>query len=201
MDNELFLQKYRDIYESLQAFSIQDNTLILNYNGVFMMNISHIKLSSLNTNLFLLSPTEIYQVLYMLELLYNDQVTNYEINFVTSYVNNYLNLNDSLLSNGENTKDLEQKTNILGIPIYTSYDEGFNDKPVSNLVKDLLNKHMNDLENGQSKGQRLVRINPNVITEETDFDYLKNAGFTALALILLGVITTTAYIFYFVINH
>lgn len=204
MSNEVFLETYKNSFESLKYFSIKDNTLILNYNGVFMMGISHINLAMLNTNLFLLTPEEIYQTLYMIELLYRDNVSSYETNFATSYVNNYLALNDNVLSNtGDDTGLLELRVSILGMPISLAYEDSFNNKPISTLIQNTLNNHTNDLESGKSKGPKLVRLNPNgtIYENENELEYLKSAGFTALFLIILGVLLTVGFVFFFVINH
>ena len=89
MSNQDFLINYQNRYESLKYFTINNNTLILKDNGVFMQDISHTNLARLNPNLFLLSPVEIYQIIYMLELLYKNNLSEYEINFANTYINNY----------------------------------------------------------------------------------------------------------------
>ncbi len=203
MSNELFLKNYQNIYESLQYFSINGNVLTLNYNGTYIMELNHINLINLNQNLFLLNPIEIYQIIYMLELLYKDEISNYEMNFASSYTNNYLNLNDTILSNNESNSNLAFKANIFAIPIYTAYDEAFNNKPAGTLIKNLLNTHVNKIESGEAKGQRLVRTNPNgsYFEEDNDFEYFKNAGFVSLIIIALGVVLTTSYIVLFILNN
>ena len=37
MNNEMFLKQYQNLYESLQYFSINENKLILNYEGTYTL--------------------------------------------------------------------------------------------------------------------------------------------------------------------
>lgn len=202
MSNELYLQNLKNTYENLQAFSIKNNTLILSLDSTYTLPLVHLNLSNLNPNIFYLSPLEIYQILYMLELLYKTNLTNAEIDFITQYVKKYLLLNDTIL---DNSSDDTLRVNALSIPIYTSYDPIFINSEPSNLIQELVNQHSEDFENGKNKGQRLVLINSKYGSfddeNDNDWDNLKNAGFTALLMIGATIALTVLYITYFIFGH
>ena len=66
MNNELFLKQMKNNYDSLKNFEIINDRLILKLESIFMINLISTKLYTLNPNLFLLEPKEIFQIIYML---------------------------------------------------------------------------------------------------------------------------------------
>ena len=202
--NEEYLKNLQKTFPSLKYFTIEGNSLILNYNGYYKIPLYHTNLSLINPNIFYLDPIEIFQVIYVLELLYKDSLNDNEIKFINDYTDNYLKYNDlALIGNNE----ASVKTWGLGIPIYTSYDEQFINNPASLLIQQNLIKHDNDTVNGKSKGPRLVRTNESVINfmppedeENPLVDYSK-AGFAAVILIISAILITTLFITTFVLGH
>ena len=201
MNNEIFINSNKNLYESLEYFQIENNILNFNDNGkIYRFPIYNINLSILNPNLYLLKPRDIFRVIYLLELLYKDNISEYDYNFIEQYVNKYLNLEDKRLEGQEIDNN---EVECLGIPIYTSYEPSFIDKPTSISIQTLINSHSEKIENSQSKGQRLVLINPEFgkfseDDNQNDFVELGKAGFTSIMLILVTVILTVLYIVYFV---
>lgn len=198
MDNYTFLENAKHTYESLAYFHITDNLLTLEFNGTFKIRLQNVSLSSLNPNLFLIHPTEIFQIIYVLELLYKDELTESEINFIESYTNKYLKLsNDALDTETTNTNRLW----CLSIPIYTSYSPDFENKKASLLIKSLLNKQTEAIESGKSLHPKLVLMKDGTNLEEEEIDSsFAQAGFTTLFLILGATIATVLYITYFIIS-
>ena len=202
--NEEYLKNLQKSFPSLKYFNMENNSLILNYNGYYKIPLNHTNLSLINPNIFYLEPTEIFQVIYVLELLYKDTLNESEIKFINDYTENYLKYNDlALIGNNE----ASIKTWGLGIPVYTSYDEEFINKPASLLIHQNLVTHDNDTVNGKGKGPRLVRTNEslvNFISEEEEenplVDYSK-AGFAAVILIISAILITTIFITTFVLGH
>ncbi len=201
--NEEYLKNLQKTFPNLKYFNFDGNSLILNYNGYYKIPLYHTNLTLLNPNIFYLNPTEIFQVIYILELLYKDTLNDKEIIFINNYTNNYLKYNDLALS-GNN--DASIKSWGLGIPIYTSYDEQFFNKPGSKLIQQNLITHDNDTINGKTKGPRLVRTKDtleNFMPEEEEnlvADYSK-AGFATIILIISAILITTIFITTFVLGH
>lgn len=196
MNNESFLQRAKAIYESLQYFSIIDNYLIFNYNGTFKIAFSNVSLANLNPNLYLIHPSEIFQILYVLELLYKENLTESESKFIENYTEKYLKISTKAINNeSSNTNRLW----CLSIPIYTSYDPNFINLPGAILIQNILKEQKEDINSGKSLQPKLVLIKDDIIPIEED-DAMKNfyqAGFTTLILITSTVIITVAYIVYF----
>lgn len=201
MNNEEFINYYKNTYTSLKYFTIKDNRLILSLDTTYIIPFNHIYFSQLNSLIFALDPIELFQTLYLLELFYKQDLEPQEINFITSYVNKYIRLNDSLLSNerSDNTR-----INALSIPIYTSYNEEYQNTACSMLIQNILNNHQEELEKGSSKGTKLVLSNPHfkgTMEEEEDYKYLEKAGYTVIFLITSAVIATALYIAFFMASH
>ncbi len=197
MNNELFISQNKTIYPSLANFSIVNNKLILNLDKTYIIPLTHINLSTINSNIFLLNPIELFQSLYILELLYKNELNNSEITFINNYVKKYLNLNDLILTN---QSDENIRVNSLGIPIYTAYNDYFINSPCANEIKNTINSHTEDIEKG-GKGMRLVLSNPNFkgeFEEENSLPYIERAGFTTLFIIFGTSILTIIYIIFFI---
>ena len=204
MNNEEYLKKFQSIFPNLQFFRIENNTLILEYDGFFKMPLIHINLSLLNPNLFYLSPKEIFQVIYILELLYKNTLTEQEQAFIISFMNMYLTLNDYVKSH--NKEEKEMHLSALGIPVLISYEEGFINNPASKIIQVMINNHDNEILSGKNKQPRLVRTNEtmaNFIPMEEDLNFIDygKAGFTTLILIGGAIISTVLYITSFIIGH
>ena len=201
MNKQEDLLELQRSFESLKYFILEYNNLILNYNGIFKMPLNHIILKSINSNLFKLDPPEIFQVIYMLELLYKTTLTEEEINFIIQYTNNYLILNDSVL---EGNKALQTKVWCLGIPINLAYDQNFVNLQAALIIDKLNANHSQNLENGYNKGQKLELINkkiPIIHDEEKNYaQVLGNTGFVSLLLLISGIVATVAYVTYFIIS-
>lgn len=210
MSNEAFLNQMQNMYDSLQSFSIENNILFYKENpnsNPFSITINNIYLPNLNPSLFLLKPTEIFHTLFMIELLPKTELTQYEINFINSYVNKYLAWNDKALelNNGdvqnEELNNLNVALNGFKIPIYLAYDPQYENSATGLLIQEIMNNHMQEMEQGKGNQLKLVRINQNVIPEENNNFELAQAGFSTLILIASAVAATCMYIAYFILGH
>lgn len=199
MENEIFLKQMQNYYESLKFFSISDGKLILHSDIDYKIHLDYTNLSSLNPNLFLLSPIDIFHIIYMLELLHNQNLKENEIAFIQSYANKYLKLNDLAIENNGVDGNLVW---CFSIPIYSSYDPEFLNNPCSSIIQKIINSHSENLENGRDNHPRLVLTNPKFqVNEDQNVEKFEKAGFTTLFLIAGAITITCLYIIYFVINH
>lgn len=200
MNNKTFLNEMQHIYETLKYFYIEDDFLVLNYEGNFKIPFTNVILSSLNPNLFMLDPKETFHILYMLELLPKKELSISESEFIKQYVTRYLKLNDMALSNSNIDTQLVWG---LSIPIYSSYDPEFINNQSSLIIQNLVNSHSENLENSNSIGkqQKLVLVNPNFEqTYEDPIVTFEKAGFTTLLLIASTVVATSFYIIHFILG-
>ena len=197
MNNEMYFNLIKGNYESLNSFYMRDNTLFYQDTSTYMLTLEHITLANINTNLFLLSPRDIYRVLYLLELLPKRVITENDKLFINEYVIKYLDLEDKKLSNEEIE---EHKVDCLGMPIYFSDDPSLENTPASIEIHKVLNEHTENVKAGKSNGPRLVLTNPNFIIEEEQNDLIEvgKAGFTTLLIIAGTVIATCIYIALFI---
>ncbi len=204
MDNERSLNNLKKIFPNLQYFYLANNILTLNYNGHFEMPLISTNLSLLNPNLYYLKPNEIFQVIYVLELLYKNSLSEKEASFILDFTNMYLNLND-LIKSGT-LKNEEARVWCLGIPIVKSYENIFVNNPASKIIAEVVNNHEDEIISGKNKQPRLVRTNDSVVNfmpAEPDLnliDYGK-AGFTTLLLIGGAIVFSVIYVTYFIIGH
>ncbi len=204
MNNEEYLKKLQSIFPNLQFFKIENNILILEYDGLFKMPLIHLNLSLINPNLFYLNPKEIFQVLYILELLYKNSLTEQEQAFIMSFMNMYLSLNDFVKSH--NSENEEMHVSSLGIPVLYSYEEAFTNNPASQIIQTMINNHDNEILSGKNKQPRLVRTNEtmaNFMPVEEDLNFIDygKAGFTTLLLIGGAIVSSIFYITSFIIGH
>lgn len=201
MSNEEYLKYLQNYNDNAKLFQIQNNILILNYNGIFKMPLTHINLSELNPNIINLDPRETFQIIYVLELLYNPNLSESEINFITNYTQKYLSLNDSVLDNDSDDKD---RVWYLSIPIYKAYDPMFINTPTATTINNVINNHNEIIESGKGKQKRLVLENkniPTILDEEDNIPLnLEKAGFISLLFIVAAVIATVSYITYYIIR-
>ena len=202
MENGLYLQFLKNNTEysnSLRYFSIEGNKLILNLDKEYHINLVHTKLQQLNTNIFLLNPKEILHIIYMIELLHQQEVSEKETQFIESYTNNYLKYHD-LAVDGEN---VDQNTLFcLNIPIYYAYDPNLINNAGSIIVRNIINNHTEAYESTHGKHPKLVLTT--TISTPVEEDYLKEfekAGFTTLLLIAGAVVGSCIYIINFILNH
>lgn len=199
MDNEMYLNQMKNTYESLRYFSIKENFLTLNLETTYRIPFSNVNLATLNQNLFILDPSEIFHILYMLQLLPQQEITKEEETFINQYVTRYLKLNDMALT--ESNLD----TNLiwgLSIPIYSSYDPDCINNPACQIIQHIINNHSEEIENSKGKHPRLVLTNPNFenTSNEVELTSFEKAGFTTLLLIWSSVAATCAYIAYFILS-
>ena len=202
MRNELFINEYRHIYNSLKYFKFVNNKLVLDYNNqTYIMPLNNILLYNLSPQLYTLNPIELFQTIYILELLYKSDLNESEYKFINDYVNKYLNLHDLQMGNQINE---EERIIALSIPIYTSYSDTFINSKGALFIQDLVNKHTEVVESGKGKGVKLVLTNPNfkgTEEEEFDYNYLEKAGFGTIALISSAILLTALYVLIFIMNH
>lgn len=201
MSNEEYLKYLQNYNDNAKLFQIHTNSLILNYNGTFKMPLTHTTLNELNPNIFNLDPRETFQIIYVLELLYKEKLSEGEINFVTNYTQKYLSLNDSVLENDSNDKD---RVWCLSIPIYKAYDPMFIETPTAITINKVINNHSEIIESGKGMQKRLVLENKNIPTIFDEEDNLpinmEKAGFISLLFIVGAVIATVSYITYYIIR-
>lgn len=199
MNNKAYLNQMKNTYASLRYFSIEDNYLILALDRDYKIPISNINLSSLNQNLFILEPSEIFHIIYTLQLLPQSEITQDEEIFIKQYVTRYLKLNDMALT--ESNLD----TNLiwgLSIPIYSSYDPECINNPSCQIIHNMINNHSEEIENNKGKHPRLVLTNPNFesTSNEVELTSFEKAGFTTMLIIWSTVAATCAYIAYFFVH-
>ena len=205
MNNEVILKNLQTSYDSLKYFNIKNNILYFkDGENIYTLPLQSTNLIALSSNLFLLKPRDIYRIIFLLELLNKDSLTENDIEFIRQYTNKYLKLETMRLEN--QTID-ENEVNCLSIPIYTSYDPKYIDKPASIIINELLNNHSQEIESGKSNVQTLaLRPNniPNTIIREDFEDSPLNdfgkAGFTTIILIVGAVVLTSLYIAFFIIG-
>ncbi len=200
MSNELFIKQYQKIYPSLKYFIILNDRLILKLQTTYVIPFTHINLSHLNPQIFSLNPIELFQSLYILELFYHPTLEPKEIDFITKYVNKYVELNNLVLSN---QSEEANRVNALSIPIYISYNDNFINTPCATLINDICNKNVSEIEHGEGKGMRLVLKNPNYEGEQEEeeyYNFLEKAGFSTFLLIAVTVIITFLYITSYILN-
>lgn len=199
MNNEIYLNQLKNTYESLRYFSIEGDLLILKLETTYKIPFTNVSLINLNHNLFVLDPSEIFHILYMLQLLPKQEITKEEENFIAQYVNRYLKLNDIALT------EANLDTNLiwgLSIPIYSSYDPECINNPCCKIIQNIINNHSEEIENSKGKHPRLVLTNPKFenTTNDVELTPFEKAGFTTLLLIWSTVAATCAYIAYFIIG-
>lgn len=199
----MFLQQMKNYFDSLKYFDIQDNYLILNIEKIFKTPLFHIYLSQLDQNIFTLHPTEIFQIIYVLELFYKPKLSDNEQNFITNYTNKYL----ALSENNVNGQDINKnRLWCLEIPINYAYKEEFAEYPASKLIISIIDKRNEEITSGLGKTPKLILVkgdNPNFeIEQEIDeVKSLEKAGFTTLLLIATSAIGTCLYIAYFILGR
>jgi len=203
MENKIFIEQMKNYFDSLKCFDIQDNFLILQTDKIFKIPLLHTYLSQLEQSIFMLHPTEIFQIIYLLELFYRTQLSESEKEFIINYTNKYLILNENIT----NGNDINQnRLWCLELPINNAYKEEFSEYPCSKLIISIIDKHSEEINSGLGKSPKLVLVkgnNPNFELEE-NIDELKTfekAGFTTLLLIASTVISTCLYIAYFIIDR
>ncbi len=198
-DNEKFLNELQQNNVTMRYFTLTNNILKLSYSGEYQIHLNNLHLRELNPNLYTLHPLELFQILYTLELLYKENINEQEETFLKKYVQKYLQLNDLAINDNKNDSN---RLYCLSIPIYTSYDVLFANKPSSIIISNVINEHTINNEEGKSKGPRLVLTNPNFFMEEEEErpidkveDFTK-AGFTTISIIAIAVISTCLYLLY-----
>lgn len=196
MENVLFLKQLQNSYDSLKYFSITNNRLILHLDKDYIIPLIHTKLINLNPNLFLLTPQDIFHIIYMLELLYKTNLNDSEIKFIENYTNKYLKMNDLAIENNQIDKNMVW---CFSIPIYSSYDPIYIENPCSKIIQKLLNNHTEEIENSKGLHPKLILSNTNFqIAEDDNLANFEKAGFTTLFLITGAVVATCIYIIYFI---
>ena len=202
MTNKIFLEQMKNLYDSLKYFEIHEQFLMLKLEKNFVCPLNYTNLANLNPSLFILTPNEIFQIIYSLELLHKNELSSGEITFITQYTEKYLKLND-LARNGEQI-DANRLWN-LSLPINFAYDEQYINTDAGKLITSIVDKYSIESENSLGKNPRLVLIkgeNPNFEWEEDIDKYkpLKDAGFATIILIITTIIITCGYIIFYIIS-
>lgn len=201
MDNQVFLNQMKIYYESLRYFNIENNHLILNIDdNIYKIPFTNVDLTMISPNLFYIDPKELFHILYMLELLPKKELNQTECEFIKSYVNRYLFLNDNALEDNKVNKEL-----LWGIstPIYSSYDPTRVINPAAIIIQNTIANHSEKIESGRGNQQRLVLTKNDAFAmideDPTPTDFAKS-GFTTLALIFTAAASTIMYILNFIIG-
>lgn len=200
MSNEEYFNKIKDMYDSLKNFQINNNILTFFDDITYKISLYNVNLSKLNPNIFLLKPKDIHRLLFILEILPKKNLNDIEKKFIIQYVQKYLKLEHSKLSNEEVN---DNEVNCLGIPIYLADDPTYENSECSQIIHTILQNDIKKLENtsiSNNNQKRLVLTNPQFKTEsnqnnslEEFSDYTKT-GFTTILLIAITVIATCTYL-------
>lgn len=202
MENKIFLEQMKLYYDSLKYFSIEDSFLILKLNNIFKIPLRHVNLYTLDQSVFTLTPVEIFQLIYVNELLYKNSLTDSEIDFIKSYTKKYLELSDKI----KNNEDVKANTIwCLEIPINNAYKDEFLEFPACQIIISEIDKHNEELNSGLGNKQKLVLIkggNPNfdIVTQGDSIKNFEQAGFTTIFLITSAIVATCLYIAFFIIG-
>lgn len=203
MNDKSFLEHLKHSYENLSLFSMRDNVLIFNGSKKYVLPLSNVQLSTLPENFYQLAPDEIFQIIYINELLYHANLTELQINNLKSFTKQCLKLKEMSVNDDEVD---ENKLWCYEVTINEVYKPQFEALPSSKVIIDTINEYENELHGGKGKEYSRVLVptnNPNFdLTEEPHsvLDYSK-AGFTTIVLIAIAAISTLSYIAFFVINH
>lgn len=197
MDNSNYLNSLKSKYDSLYNIVIKENVL---YYDKYVLPLS-INLSMLNPDLFLLSPEEIINILYVLQLLYQPNINEMEKNTLIQFTRKYTEINN------QDYKDFN--TFGYSIPIYFAYDENFVNSPGATIIREehtRLCEYMDSLNNG-GKDKSLVRVRKNSnVTNSYEYneylefseniDRMQNAGFVTIFIIFFGIILSILILAY-----
>lgn len=205
MDNDLFFKNIQNAYDSLRYFAIKNNVLYFKDNDkIYSLPLNTVNFSNLNQNIFLIKPRDIYRIIYLLEILNKDEINEYDSEFINQYTNKFLKLETMRL---ENQNIDENEVACLSIPIYTSYDPKYLEKPASKIINEILNNYSQEIESGRSSVQKLTLKPKNIPEtimredfEDSPLNDFRQAGFTATLLIILTVVLTSIYIAFFILN-
>ena len=202
MNNKDFLSKFKLIYPSLNSFEIINNYLLFKSTKTYSFPLANINLSQLDKSLYTLSSKDIFQILYMIELLYRPTLEEHEIIFVKNYTKSYLVLQEKI-RNSSITNDLYQYIWWVEYPIHLAYNDYFNNMVASNVIIELITNHNNS---NLEKSPKLVLSkgnNPTFEMEEITDNYtnFKEAGFTTIFLITIPICLTLIFIAFFIVGR
>lgn len=203
MENKIFLEQMKIYYDSLKYFEIIDGYLSLTFNNNFKIPLRHVSLSTLDQNIFSLPASEIFQIIYMYELLYKEKILENEIDFIKNYIKRYLKLSDEIKNNENNELT---RFWCLEFPINNAYKEEFSTLPTSKIIIDEIDKHTEKINSGLGKVPKLILTkgdNPNFEIEEqvNQIRNFEKAGFTTIFLIIGAITATCIFIATFIMNH
>lgn len=203
MNNNVFFKQIKPFYESLKYFELKNNYLILYANQTFILPLIHTNLSTINKDIFLAEPSEIFHFLQMHELLFKMDLTEKEKEYIKNFTNKYL----YLKNNNNNGLEVNNITLwCLELIISTSFTEELINNPASQEIISIIDNFSKEFESGLGNGMRLVLTkngNQNFEIEE-EIDNIKNfekAGFTTLFLIIFTIIITCIFIAFFIMNN
>ena len=190
MGNEIYFNKIKSQYDSLADMFIKNNVL---YYKNYTLPLS-VNLNSFNTALFLLSPENIINIIYIYQLLSKNDLTTIEIESLIKYAKMYFEI-----------KNNSEKANLqfgYSIPIFMAYEPEFENYKGSQILREEFTKLCDSYEKTDSaKNAQYVRVlkNNNIPANSEYDDYLEfsekinqlqNAGFTVIFLILFMVTIT-----------
>ena len=192
MNNSEYLNSLKPKYESLTNMYIKNN--VLYYDRYILPLI--INLNTINPDLFLLSPEEIINTIYIIQLLYKPSLNEIEKNMLIRYTHKYNELNN------QDNKDFNMFG--LSIPIFISYDENFQNSPGATIIRAEYTKicEQIELQNNGGKSKELIRVRKNkdipnsyeyyeYIDFSNNLDQMQNAGFVTIFIIFFGIILST----------
>lgn len=216
MSNNEYLIYLQKQHESMRYFQMQGNKLILSINrrendsvktDYLTILIDHLNLALLdqmNPSLFYQNPLDIYSILTLLELFYKVQLTNQDLNYIHSYVSDFIKIQSPLINNTTNDGNNMNyiRCTCLEMPIVLADNPSFENSPCAIEIRKMLNANLENVTSGKGNCVRLVRT-------KGDFDYsdedeiedmtkiVEKAGFTTISIIVLGVVLACSYLIYF----
>jgi len=194
MNNLEYLNKMKLYYNSLNKFNINNNILYFYSDKIYTLPLYNTILANLNPNLFLLNPNLIFQILYMNELAYKNELTEFDIEFIRNYIRMYFEFTNNKNENNQNI------LYNLEIPINNAY-------LTNTLTSQIIIEEIDSLSHngGLNNHPRLVlkkndAPNYEEIEEEYDYKNTKDNGFVSLMLIISFILISFTYISIFIIS-
>lgn len=203
MDNKTYFDNLRLQYESLKKMQLDNNVLSFkSNNGNYFVKLK-IELTKLSPSIFVLSPEQILNTLYIYQLFYNENINEIENKLIEQYISSY---NDYAILKNKNPEQFDDNILFaLSIPIYSAYNEEFINTPASKVIQEHYNKLNTQIESEFNSSKDLTRKLKlgDLPSTEAYLDYeefsnklinIQNAGFTTIFLIAFTVVTTIVYL-------
>lgn len=191
MSNSDYFNSIKNNYDSLSDMFIKNNVL---YYQNYVLPLT-INLNVFNPNLFLLSPIDIINIIYIYQLLLKKELNELEMHSLEKYAKIYFDI--------KNDSNKVNQQFGFSIPIFMAYDESVENNAGAKILRTEYTKLCEDYEKSDSaKNAEYVRVlkNNNIPASNEYDDYLEfhekvnqiqNAGFAAIFLILFAVAVTS----------